>query len=201
MKQVYLIRHSTPDIGMGVCYGQSDIDVTESFTEEAFTIKSFLPGQVDQVYSSPLVRCRKLGNFLFPGADISYERDLMEIHCGIWEMRCWDDIPREEVMPWMNDFVHRPIPRGESYTDLYGRVVDCFGRISSQGERVAVVSHGGVIRSILSHITGTALEDSFQAFRIHYGSVIRLTAVGMTWTYEVLTHGLATGERHKPSFF
>lgn len=31
---IYLIRHTTPDVPPGTCYGQSDVDVAASFMDE-----------------------------------------------------------------------------------------------------------------------------------------------------------------------
>jgi alpha-ribazole phosphatase len=201
MSEIFLIRHSTPEIAKGICYGQSDIDVTTSFEKEAAIIKSCLPLRIDQVFSSPLLRCRKLAAYLFPDQEILFENELMEIHCGFWEMKNWDDIPTEEIGPWMGDFVNTRIPGGESYTDLHQRVVSCFKKISARDEKIAVVAHGGVIRSILSFISQTALADSFQAFKIQYGCVIRLSRVGQSWEHEYLSNIPGPAERHKPSYF
>jgi alpha-ribazole phosphatase len=80
-------------------------------------------------------------------------------------------------------------------------VVDCFNRIASSTAPAAIVTHGGVIRSILSHITTTPLVDSFGAFTISYGCVIRLDAVDAGFSFELL-HSLATEkEQHKPKSF
>ena len=66
MKEVYLIRHTTPLIKAGLCYGSSDIDVEDSFVEEAEGIKTVLKEfYPDVVVSSPLIRCMKLANHLF----------------------------------------------------------------------------------------------------------------------------------------
>src|SRR2546430_1356701 len=116
---IYLIRHTTPDIEKGICYGQSDIGVTDSFQAEAALIKSVLNEPVEQVYCSPLVRCHKLATHLFPAHTIALEPYLMEIHCGEWEMKHWDHFPPEIIDPWMKDFVNVCIPGGESYVQLY----------------------------------------------------------------------------------
>ena len=68
--EIYLIRHTTPLVAKGVCYGQSDLDVTETFIPEADIIKAHLPSNIQQVYSSPLQRCTKLAAHLFPAKDI-----------------------------------------------------------------------------------------------------------------------------------
>jgi len=216
---IYLIRHTTPAIARGICYGQTDLDVTESFASEAAMIRQHLPRSIGLVYSSPLKRCTLLAGELFPGKPLRLAPELMEIHCGDWEMRAWDDLPPEEVNPWMADFVQIRIPGGESYIDLHKRVTGCWEGIrrvaAHPGEGsatqtnmepatrdIAVIAHGGVIRSILSGITGTALIDSFKTFSLHYGCVIGVVESAGQWQYEVLLNQVpAEKEQHKPKAF
>ena len=97
--EIYLVRHTTPAVEKGICYGQTDLDVTESFITEANIIKEVLPLNIKHVYSSPLQRCSKLAAHLFPDTIIQLRNDLMEINCGLWEMQRWDDIPKEHINP------------------------------------------------------------------------------------------------------
>jgi alpha-ribazole phosphatase len=198
---IYLIRHTTPQVEKGICYGQSDIDVTDSFYTEAELIQSALPEKVEQVYSSPLIRCHKLATYLFPGQHISIEPSLMELHCGEWELLHWDAIPPEVIDPWMKDFVNVCIPGGESYVQMHSRVIQCFTQIAQSTTPAAIVTHGGVIRSILAHITETPLVDSFGAFKIHYGCVMKLQPTVSGFEYEVLHNITTQKEQHKPSNF
>jgi len=213
---IYLIRHTTPAVARGMCYGQTDLDVTESFHQEAAVIRQHLPGNIGRVYSSPLKRCTLLAQELFPDRPLHLRPELMEIHCGRWEMRAWDDLPPEEVNPWMADFVQVRIPGGESYVDLHQRVTRCWNVLSQEvgshragshprenaAGDTAVIAHGGVLRSILSGITGTPLIDSFKAFSLHYGCVIRLFAADGRWQHEVLCNPApAEKEQHKPKAF
>lgn len=230
MKEIYLIRHTTPAVAKGICYGQTDLDITESFTEEAAVIRQYLPERISSVHSSPLQRCSRLASHLFPAHRVVLHNDLMEIHCGEWEMKGWDELPKEEVDPWMKDFVQVRIPGGESYQDLHKRVTMRFDAIragtaageSASGESasgpdagaLAIVAHGGVIRSILSYITDTPLIDSFKLFSLHYGCVIRLFgdtapagSTGLTGPtgsllYEMLSNvAPEEKEQHKPRSF
>jgi alpha-ribazole phosphatase len=196
---VYLIRHTTPDILKGTCYGQSDIDITGSFEEEAAIIRQFLPHDIEVIYSSPLKRCSKLASLLFPGKELQFENDLMEINCGQWEMRHWDDIPKNEIDPWMKDFVQVRIPGGESYIDLHSRVNNCFQKIASAQQPTAIITHGGVIRSILAGITQTPLSDSFRVFALHYGCVVQIETVDEGYSHTVLSNIQRDKEQHKPS--
>ena len=114
--EIFLIRHTTPLVAKGTCYGQTDLDVTESFSEEASAILKHIPTDITKVYSSPLQRCAKLANTLFPNHGIEWHNDLMELNCGEWEMLEWDNIPKAEIQPWMDNFVYVQVPGGESYT-------------------------------------------------------------------------------------
>lgn len=197
---VYLIRHTAPLIEKGICYGQSDLDVMPSFEAEATIIRQCLPADLQRVYSSPLLRCHKLAVHLFPGHNIIVDHDLKELHCGEWELQRWDDIPRHVIDPWMKDFVNAGIPGGESYVQLFDRVVRCFEKIMETETSAAIVAHGGVIRSILAHITGTPLLDSFSAFSLHYGCVVRINKGEGAHAFEILSNIATVKEQHKPSY-
>jgi len=203
MKDIYLIRHTTPAVAKGICYGQTDLDTTASFAEEAAIIRTHLPEGMAAVHSSPLRRCAMLAGHLFPDQSINLHRDLMEIHCGEWEMKGWDELPKEEIDPWMKDFVNIRIPGGESYLDLHDRVSRTFNSIvAAFPAPIAIVAHGGVIRSILSAVTGTPLIDSFKVFALHYGCVIRLYGEPGALQYEILHNNVpAEKEQHKPKSF
>jgi len=200
MRSIYLVRHTAPAVSRGICYGQSDIDVMESFYDEAHIIQKVLPSSIKEVHSSPLIRCKKLAEHLFPDRDIFLHDALMEINCGQWELRTWNEIPKNEIDPWMSDFVRISIPGGESYIDLYERVNHCFSRIISANCDLAIFTHGGVIRSILSHITKTPLPDSFNRFSLHYGCVVRITSSDEELRYEMLSNIPTPKETHKPSY-
>jgi alpha-ribazole phosphatase len=237
MPDIYLIRHTTPAVAKGVCYGQTDLDVTVSFEDEVAIIRECLPAAFSAVYTSPLRRCSMLAQRLFPALPIQLRDALMEIHCGEWEMKTWDELPKEVVDTWMADFVNIRIPGGESYIDLHTRVNECWNAIVAAAEvataemntaavatnagqglsasakpgrteagspslPVAVVAHGGVIRSILAGLTGTPLIDSFKAFSLHYGCVIRLQGPAGGIVHSVLSNvAPAEKEQHKPSSF
>lgn len=180
-------------------------------------IRGHLPSGIRAVYSSPLRRCALLARHLFPGHSISWEEELKEVHCGQWEMKNWDDLPKDEIDPWMADFVNIRMPGGESYLDVQERVTRCWNRVrgggaatglpalrktgaEDEGDAVAIVAHGGVIRSILSGITGTPLIDSFKVFSLHYGCVIRVFEEGDGFGHEILSNQApAAREQHKPS--
>lgn len=198
--EIYLIRHTTPAIAKGICYGQTDLDVTDTFEEEVAAIIPHLPHNIQTVYSSPLQRCRKLAEALFPQHPVQLHNDLMELNCGSWEMQEWNTIPKAEIQPWMDDFVHVPVPGGESYTQMHKRVINRFQWITEQTQPTVIVAHGGVLRSIVSHITQTPLKESFDAFSFHYGCVVKVTIQENSLAHEILYNvSLAGKEWHRPT--
>lgn len=195
--ELYLIRHTTPAVAPGICYGQADLDVTETFLEEASCILQHLPRHISKVFSSPLQRCRRLAEFLFPNRDIYLDDRIKEINCGQWEMNPWDQIEATHLQLWMDNITEAVIPDGESYRQLYHRVVDFYHALPRH-EPVAVVTHGGVIRSLLAHINRVQLTHSFDAFRIKYGCTIKISINEGREQHEYL-HNPDTGtETHRP---
>ncbi|PSL48915.1 alpha-ribazole phosphatase [Chitinophaga niastensis] len=170
--EIYLIRHTTPAIESGICYGASDIDVANTFEEEAARIKPLLPARPYDVYTSPLQRCEKLANALF-GSNYTTDARLKEMNFGSWEMLPWDDISRTALRKWADNVVFEHIPGGESYEELYTRSIQLLDEVIAKEQDAVIVTHGGVIRCILAHVTDTALVDAFD-IKADYGRISHL---------------------------
>ena len=173
--ELYLVRHTTPDIASGICYGHSDIDVATSFAAELEVLGNKLAGIMPAaIYSSPSQRCAKLAGALDLGNVIQDPR-LMELDFGDWELRRWDDIPRNELDVWAHDHVVQAPPNGESFYALHQRAISFLTEVSANPSqsRVVVVTHGGAIRALLAEVLGLPLIDVFR-FQIDYTSVTQL---------------------------
>ena len=172
--EVILVRHTTPKIEKGVCYGQSNIGVEKSFNEEALVIQNQLKG-IDHgayFYSSPLKRCEKLAEKL--AEKIRFDDRLKELNFGDWELKKWDDIDREILDIWMNDFVNIPPKNGESYIEMFERTSGFLKEIKGEGiKKAIIITHAGVIRSIHAFVNGISLEDSFN-LKVPYGAIVKL---------------------------
>ncbi len=171
--EIYLIRHTETVCEKGICYGQSDVGLLQEYNSQFETIKAQIPAKA-VFYSSPLQRCTILADYL---SESNYTTDsrLMEMNFGDWEMKNWDTISLEEMNPWMKDFVNVTVPNGESFTKLYDRVTD-FMQTELQmnnSKPIVLVTHAGVIRSILCKISSLPLKDAFTN-KVDFGEVIKI---------------------------
>lgn len=173
--EVYLIRHTTPQIEKGICYGQSDISLASSFESEWENIRRELPQSIDCIYTSPLMRCRQLAQKLeqYYGVPLYTDTRLMEMHFGEWEMKAWNSIDKHALEKWMNNYVLEKSPSGESYSNLLARVKDFISILKEQSfNKVLAVTHGGVIKSFYSITYGITPEEAMSK-QISYGKLCR----------------------------
>lgn len=168
--EVYLIRHTTPAITPGLIYGHLDVDLTDSFLDELETVKQKLPLTFEAVYSSPSLRCTRLAEQL--ASVFIIDDRLRELDFGNWEGKTWDTIDQRDSQAWMDDFVNVSTPGGESMAQMHERVIHFWQdllKISHQ--RVAVVTHGGVIRLLLAEEKQMPLASAFE-IKVAYGDVV-----------------------------
>jgi alpha-ribazole phosphatase len=177
--ELYLVRHTTPDIPPGVCYGHAELDLHEDAAIEIIAVRDKLAAvRPAAFYTSPLLRCRRLAEAL-PWDTLQEDARLMEMHFGEWEMQLWDAIPREVFDYWAQHFVEHAPPGGESFRDLHRRASAFFADCADKhaGQTVVAVTHAGVIRSLLAHALRLALEH-VPGFHLDFGGVTRIDVSG-----------------------
>ena len=170
--EVYLVRHTETVCEKGICYGQSDVGLKEPFLEQFELIKSQIPSDA-VVFSSPLSRCTELANYL--SQSVTIDSRLVEMNFGDWEMKKWDAIPEPDFTPWMTDFVNVTVPSGESFIALHDRVTNFLTTLASENnsKKIVIITHAGVIRSILCTNSGLSLKDAFNN-KVNFGAVIKI---------------------------
>lgn len=135
--QIHLIRHTKTGAPAGTCYGQSDVPLASSFAHECGALLQELRGRLNPerqeilLFTSPLQRCKSLAEVIAKSWNVKLleEPGLMELNFGAWEGRPYNELPAEELNHWMEDFVHRCPPQGESYWELHQRVYRAFRRM------------------------------------------------------------------------
>ncbi|MCX7087836.1 MAG: alpha-ribazole phosphatase [Methylococcales bacterium] len=179
---IYLIRHTQTATPPGLCYGQSDVALAKSFSEEMSRVSKKLPEQRSDclVFSSPLTRCLTLAKTLT--ATVITDVRLLEINFGDWENCRFDDLDADTLQYWTEHFVHIAPPNGESFTDLVMRVGDFWQDVlKTNAAQLLIITHAGVIRALLAHILKLPAANAFQ-FKIDVGSVHKFQHVN-NYTY------------------
>lgn len=166
-----MLRHTTPRVAPGICYGHTDLDVADSFDQEAAQVLERLP-DVGAIVSSPLQRCRKLAERIAVHHNLSVELDarVMEMDFGTWEGRAWSAIPRSQLDEWAANFFRAQPHGGESVEALKTRVDAALLDIQSTQVQTLIITHAGVIRTALAK--GTGAQD-FQT-EIGFGELVCL---------------------------
>ena len=172
---IHLVRHTTPDIEAGICYGQTDLDVADSFKSEKRAVLNKLNNEYDAVYTSPLQRCAKLAKQINSQQHITDKR-IMEYNFGDWELLPWDEFKTDIAKHWMNHFVDQPAPNGDSIISMQQRVMSFFNELLTKDhQKVAVVTHSGVQRLIHAHILETPLTHLFR-LQLDFGAVLEVNS-------------------------
>ncbi|MGZ4797830.1 MAG: histidine phosphatase family protein, partial [Acidimicrobiia bacterium] len=155
--RIVIVRHGESQAqaahilsGHDTCTGLTDLGRAQVGALNARLVRTRELGTVDAVYTSILPRARETASILLPalGRSATAECEWCEIHSGEAEGMDYDAM-RAKYMPGIR-FVaphERPIPGGESWSDLYERVGTRLRRAAADhpGETVVVAGHGGTI--------------------------------------------------------
>lgn len=174
-KEILLIRHTTPEVEPGICYGQLNVDVTDSFGIESDEIKNAINAYTPEIiYSSPLKRCSKLATYLFTDYSLETDDRLMEINFGDWEGNPWDNVERAIMDRWAKDFIELRPPNGESFRELIERTESFIEDvIKAEHNKIAIVTHSGIIRSLLIKYLNIPPRNIFN-LHLNYGCIVKL---------------------------
>lgn len=170
--KIIAVRHTSVDVPSGYCYGQKDVDIASTFESEKNQIAlSLLDENFGAVYSSPLLRCRKLAESVCNSVKVIYDPRLMEMNFGEWEGNNWDEISKTATAGlWFRDWLKTPCPKGESYQQLITRVNGFLLEIIPADSNILIVTHSGVIRAMEYILNGIEPRKTFE-MKIDFGSI------------------------------
>ncbi|WP_243385499.1 histidine phosphatase family protein [Bacillus kexueae] len=138
---------------------------------------SFKP---DLIFSSDLKRCIETASIYFPYARPILSPLLREIHFGDFEQKTFEELKNVPAYQnWLDDPFQGPIPNGERYDQFSQRIQKGWGEVkkritSHHGIRhVVIVTHGGVIRELLSRFS--PVEKPYWSYSVSPGDFVHLT--------------------------
>lgn len=202
-----LIRHghSTANAD-GILSGRlPGVQLSERGEREAQELAAaFVDVPVDHVHVSPLERTRQTAALIFGERVLYDEYGIIECDYGDWSGRPLADLAKEPL--WTN-VQNEPetvvFPNGESLSAMALRAVDTVHRLSANQGVHAFVSHGDIIKAVVSYASGAPFSkfqriviDPCSISVIMVGDQPRLLAVNVPIAGAAAAlKGLAAAER------
>jgi len=159
-----LLRHGETELGGGLRGSLDDALTDAGWTQMRSAVIE--QGPWDRLISSPLQRCARfaeeLGSQL--GLPLQLDKDLQELHFGAWEGKSAAALMETDAealgLFWADPYSFTP-PQGERVEDFSTRVLAAVARLHAAyaGERVLLISHGGVMRLLLAQARGLPREQ------------------------------------------
>jgi alpha-ribazole phosphatase len=181
MSEILFIRHAETDMAGTFC-GHSDPELnTQGHVQVAELIDQLREEEISVVYTSDLRRAHATANAIAKalGIECRARATLREIYFGQWEGLTWKEIERRDEdysRRWAAEYPLLPAPCGEDFLDFEQRVLDEVNFLSMETstdkQRMAVVTHAGVLRAVLCTLHGCSQEDAWERTR-SYCCIVR----------------------------
>ena len=181
MTLLTLVRHGQTDWNLDRrIQGSTDIPLNDTGRADARAAAALLAdGSYDAVYASPLQRAQETAAIIADELGLESpgtERGLREREFGVGE-----GLLVEEYLQQWGDW-RAAVPGAESLEQVRDRALDALSSISHasrrrsapRAESIIVVSHGGLIRALLLHVSGGTLPREGEM--LPNGSVYRFVA-------------------------
>ncbi|NWA86517.1 alpha-ribazole phosphatase family protein [Pseudomonas sp. D2002] len=154
-----LLRHGETELGGGLRGSLDDALTAKGWAQMRAAVLE--QGPWDRLISSPLQRCALFAHELGARLNlpVSLEKDLQELHFGAWEGQSAAALMETDAEGlgrfWADPYAFTP-PEGERVSDFSERVLGAVSRLHQAyaGERVLLISHGGVMRLLLAQARG-----------------------------------------------
>ena len=179
---IILIRHGhTERTEQGRLYSDPQVELTERGREQAIAAGRWLAdNRPDEILASTANRVRTTAELIASeaGMDMKVVEELHEWSVGAWEGRTYLDIKKSDpeiYQAWVSDPITNAPPGGESIEGLVERVSERLAEIvaAHEGKTVCLVTHAGVIRSILVRALEMPVRN-FWRLSIPVGSISRV---------------------------
>lgn len=155
--ELLIIRHgqSEADV-LGVHEGRADFPLTELGEQQARLLTNYVANHFppDIILASPLKRAKTTASILKEsiGCELIVKNDLMEFNNGVLAGLSREEAAIKYPLPERGRPFHLPIEGGESELEFRFRAERVFHTIIydyQEFDRVAIVSHGGLISHLL----------------------------------------------------
>ncbi|MCR4318183.1 MAG: histidine phosphatase family protein [Planctomycetes bacterium] len=159
---IYIVRHGRTEWNQsGIIQGWMDSKLDDLGRRQAEKTAEFIASEgIEKIYASDLSRARETAEIIVRTLEVplTLSQGLREQHLGDFEGQPWEDLKKnrpEEVAKFVSDFDF-VLKGGESRRTMWSRVLAEYERIAeeSDGNTVAIVTHGGPILTLVYHVLG-----------------------------------------------
>ncbi|WP_095094899.1 alpha-ribazole phosphatase family protein [Pseudomonas sp. Irchel 3A5] len=176
--QLDMLRHGETELGGGM-RGSLDDALTDIGWAQMRTAVA-QAGPWDRIVSSPLQRCARFAEELAErlALSLSLEPGLQELHFGDWEGHSAAQLMETDAeglgLFWNDPYGFTP-PNGEPVIEFSARVLAAVEQLHQAyaGERVLLISHGGVMRLLLAKARGLPREQLLQV-TVGHGALLAI---------------------------
>lgn len=176
-----LLRHGETELGGGLRGSLDDALTDTGWAQMRAAVLE--RGPWDRLVSSPLQRCSRFAEELGAqlGLPVQLDKDLQELHFGTWEGQSAATLMETDAealgLFWADPYSFTP-PEGERVEDFSTRVLAAVGRLQASyaGQRILLISHGGVMRLLLAQARGLPREQLLNV-EVGHGALFSL-AIG-----------------------
>lgn len=191
---VYLMRHGSCADG-DILRGRTDSPLSEQGQEQMWNawreLCNHLPEGKLRLLSSPLQRCSLFADSLASEMPEFFESPLatadwlQELNFGEWDGKSLAslqaDYPKATAAYGCDPLNHTP-PKAESVNELYQRISRGWSSLlqellSSQQDNALLITHGGVIRTLISEMINPGqppLNGIFSGLELPYGALLKI---------------------------
>jgi len=194
--QIDVLRHGQCQ-GGAIFRGSIDVALSDIGWQQMQKGVARLKTDWSRIVSSPLIRCARFAEALSAdtGLPLQWQNDLREICFGQWEGQSVARIWREQshlCQAWSRaPDAHTP-PGGEPFKQFRQRVLTAVNALAQEysSQRLLLITHGGVIKLLLTEALGTGAAGMMQ-LNIGYGFSASLQlSQGQLTLLQPLTDGL-----------
>ncbi|MCQ3003547.1 alpha-ribazole phosphatase family protein [Pseudomonas syringae] len=174
-----MLRHGETELGGGMRGSLDDALTDTGWAQMRAAVAE--AGPWDRIVSSPLQRCARFAEELAErlALPLSLEPSLQELHFGDWEGHSAAQLMETDAeglgLFWNDPYGFTP-PNGEPVIEFSARVLAAVEKLHQAyaGERVLLVSHGGVMRLLLANARGLPREQLLQV-TVGHGALLAIS--------------------------
>jgi alpha-ribazole phosphatase len=196
MTRFWLVRHGAlVEEARNRCYGALDFALSETGRAQMARAAEYLAKEpLTAIHTSSLSRAVESARIIAAPSStpIHIVPDLREMNFGDLEGLTYDDIAARHpdiYRRWMDAPTEVLFPNGESFCEMRARVLRAFAAIQaeSEGQTVAIVTHGGVIRILIAWALGMPDNCLFRLAQDH-AAISLLTVTDGLPTVQLLNY-------------